>query len=374
MTSATQPVAAKRSFNVLVYRLGRAARTAISECRWFLAAVCAQMATSAAMCGLAHEPMLAGPFDAYSTILAAAAVFGGMAVAGELFERRLAGKSRRPLTAYREAWRGFCDDTLTLEYLFSVALILSIAPLALSAFSAAKQALPAITPFAWDARLAGWGATLDGGRPLWQHLQPVLGKPRITVLLDGFYHRAWTTLLLATFVWTALSTNRETQQRFLVSFVLVFLVVGNILALAWSSAGPPYLAFVAPSANSQFAGLFAYLRSVDAQSPLLSVRGQHALWSFYTHQSRGLGFGISAMPSVHVASGVLVALFGFRISRVLGTALSLVAVFTFISSVALGWHYALDGYVGAIAGGAVWWLAGRMVSPVNPQRVPASHG
>ena len=31
-----------------------------------------------------------------------------------------------------------------------------------------------------------------------------------------------------------------------------------------------------------------------------------------------------------------------------------------IASVSLGWHYALDGYVGAFLAIVVWWIAGRI--------------
>ena len=42
----------------------------------------------------------------------------------------------------------------------------------------------------------------------------------------------------------------------------------------------------------------------------------------------------------------------------LGTILSIVALCTFVSSVALGWHYPLDGYVGAALALLIWWAAG----------------
>ena len=64
------------------------------------------------------------------------------------------------------------------------------------------------------------------------------------------------------------------------------------------------------------------------------------------------------MPSIHVASVVLNALFGFALSRLLGFALTVVALFTFAASIELGWHYALDGYVGALIACGIWWLAG----------------
>jgi hypothetical protein len=243
------------------------------------------------------------------------------------------------------------------EYVAVVAITFLTAPMAISAFSAAKQAIPILHPFSWDATLSAWGTRWDGGHPLWQRLQPFLGKPEITTTLDWFYHRAWTALLLAAFVWTAVSRPSALRRRFLVAFALLFLVVGTVMALALASAGPAYYRFVSPGSDP-YSGLFAYLRSVDARSPLLSLRGEGALWYAYRNHVEAFGLGVSAMPSMHVASAVLMALFGYSLSRMLGLLLTAVAVCTFAASVALGWHYTLDGYVGAAIACLVWWIAG----------------
>ena len=333
--------------------------SAIRESRWFLFAVAAQLIAGGIICGLAQRPMLAGPLDAYATFLWAAVVFIMMALSAELFRRRLSEPpivSRRE--AYARAWTALRRELLTREYVATVALTLAAAPLCISAFSAAKQALPVLHPFAWDAYLSELGSRLDGGRPLWQRLQPVLGTPEVTPSLDWFYHRAWTALLMAAFVWTALLRPSHLRRRYLFAFVVLFLVVGNLFALALASAGPAYFDFVASSSRDPYAGLLAYLRSVDAHTPLLSVRGEDALWYAYQHRVEAFGLGVSAMPSMHVASAVLTAMFGFAFSRLLGVALTVVALFTFAASIELGWHYALDGYVGALIACGVWWLAG----------------
>jgi hypothetical protein len=334
----------------------------VLESRWFLVVVAAQLVTSAVFGGLAGRPMLVGAVDACDAVLSAAALFGGMALVGELFHRRLKEPSGVPaLVAYGRAWGALRRDLLTREYMATVALTLIAAPLFLSAFSAAKQAIPALHPFAWDATLSAWGNQLDGGRPLWRRLQPALGRPDITVSLDWFYHRAWTTLLMAAFVWVAFLRPSYLRRRYLFAYAAAFPVIGNWLALALSSAGPAYFDAVTPGTRDPYAGLLAYLRSVDARSPLLSVRAEDALWYAYGHRLEGFGAGISAMPSVHVATATLMALFGFAISRRLGWAMTATAVVTFVASVELGWHYALDGYVGAAIAVLLWWVGGRIM-------------
>ena len=234
--------------------------------------------TSAVFCGLAGRPILVGVVDASTAVFSATALFGGMALLGELFRRRLLEPSAVPAhVAYGRGWAGMRHELLTREYIATVALTLIAAPLFLAAFSAAKQAIPALHPFTWDATLSAWGSRFGGGRPLWRQLQPILGKPDITVSLDWFYHRAWTTLMMAAFVWTSLLRPSYLRRRYLVAFAAAFLVIGSWLALALSSAGPAYFDAVTSGSRDPYAGLLEYLRSVDAQSPLLSVRGEDAL-------------------------------------------------------------------------------------------------
>lgn len=361
MTSATQPLTSRTSRGSL-QRAGRGAiRLALLESQWFLVVVAAQLVTSAVFCGLVGRPMLVGLIDACDAVLSAAVLFGGMALLGEWFNRRLLEPPHVPAhLAYGCAWAALRRDVLTREYVATVALTLIAAPLFLSAFSAAKQAIPALHPFAWDATLSTWGSHLDGGRPLWRRLQPALGRPDVTVALDWFYHRAWTTLLMAAFVWAALLRPSHLRRRYLFAYAAAFPVIGNWLALALSSAGPAYFDAVVPGSRDPYTGLLAYLRSVDATTPLLSVRAEDALWYAYGHRLEGFGAGISAMPSVHVATATLMALLGFAISRRLGWAMTLTALVTFVASVELGWHYALDGYVGAAIAVLLWWVGGRI--------------
>jgi hypothetical protein len=56
---------------------------------------------------------------------------------------------------------------------------------------------------------------------------------------------------------------------------------------------------------------------------------------------------------------VLYALVGWRTARWLGCLFGAYAVFVFVGSIHLGWHYAIDGYVSAIGILAIWHVVGR---------------
>jgi hypothetical protein len=359
MTSTSQTLLNDRGSAAESVTAQSALQIAVRESRWLLFAVGAQVAWSAVVCSLAGRAMLAGPFDAYTTVLAAALAFGLLAGLIALFRRRLAQGNAVPAReAYARAWTSFREDFLNRQHLTRVGVTLAVAPLALSAFSAAKQAIPLLHPFSWDEWITKVDLVMAGGVPLAQRLQSVLGHPTITVGVDWFYHRVWSVLLLALFAVSAVSPSSALQRRFILSYVLVFFLVGNVFALLLSSAGPPYYSLVVHSPVDPYSQVFAYLHSVQAHSPLLSVQGQTVLWLAYSERLEVFGIGVSAMPSVHVASAMLITMFGFAQSRLLGVIFSITALGTFVSSVALGWHYPLDGYVGAALALVIWWAAG----------------
>ena len=57
-------------------------------------------------------------------------------------------------------------------------------------------------------------------------------------------------------------------------------------------------------------GLMAYLRETNKIYPIWALKTQNLLWDEYVNNRFGLGSGISAMPSMHVASTFLFFLLG----------------------------------------------------------------
>ncbi len=105
----------------------------------------------------------------------------------------------------------------------------------------------------------------------------------------------------------------------------------------------------------------AYLRATNEIYPIWAVSTQDILWA-----SHLAGFGdvegVSAMPSMHVATTILFFLLAFAAGkRRLGWFLVGFSLAIFLGSVLLGWHYAVDGYLGALIAYACWKLAGRIV-------------
>jgi membrane-associated phospholipid phosphatase len=119
--------------------------------------------------------------------------------------------------------------------------------------------------------------------------------------------------------------------------------------------------------------LMDWLREAGQSYPIWSVAVMDELWRNYL-TGHGVVNGISAMPSMHVGTSVLFAMLGFASGkRWAGWLLAIFAALIFIGSIHLGWHYAIDGYAGALVAAFGWWAAGRLVKWDRGLRGLSSH-
>jgi hypothetical protein len=263
----------------------------------------------------------------------------------------------RPQRLFEHLWRDFTANPEVHRQLAAGIPLVILLPLFLSVFASLKVLIPEINPFGWDAAFADWDRLLHFGFDPWRILQPVIGHPFVTFLFDLVYC-AWFYLLQLVCIWQAFSVSRpRPRMQFFLSFLLVWVLLGNVGATLLSSAGPVFYANVAGSPGA-YQPLLDYLQDVAQQFPLWSPGMQQVLWHNYLHPEVSITRGISAMPSIHVAMAFLMALLGWRIHRALGVALTAYVVAILIASVHLGWHYAIDGYAGIIGTYAIWRAVG----------------
>ncbi|TIP01832.1 MAG: hypothetical protein E5X72_23755, partial [Mesorhizobium sp.] len=149
--------------------------------------------------------------------------------------------------------------------------------------------------------------------------------------------------------------------------VLVWVVLGNVVAALVSSVGP---AFVFPFYNdSTFEPLMNYLRTTDQTYPVWALVGQRALLADAGLDGPRLGSGISAFPSLHVAVATLNAIYLWRFGRLLRWSGIAFLVAIQLGAVHLAWHYAVDGYASILATPLIWMLAGWLSAP---RRLPVT--
>lgn len=225
-------------------------------------------------------------------------------------------------------------------------------------FSAMKLLVGKIAPYDWDVTFIEWDVILHGD-DVWRILHPVLGEAFITAFIALIYHIWILYLYLGLPLVCFWQGDPVRRQQMLVSYFLCWIVIGVALANYMASVGPFALNDIA--GNDRFLPLMHYLRETGTVVPVMTLDVQDTLLRWHFLRNDGLGRGISAMPSMHVSIAALFAIFGWYVSRLIGAVLTAVLILILIGSVHLGYHYAVDGYVGILATILVWIFAGWMV-------------
>lgn len=259
----------------------------------------------------------------------------------------------------RDTWRSFARRLVRPRRILNTLAVLATMAILMQVFFAFKWSIPLIQPFSWDATFMRLDRWLHFGRHPYELLHGSLGRPAVTWTIDRAYflwiHVMWFTL--AWQIWHG--SNRRLRSQYLLSFAGCWILLGTVAAILLSSAGPIFFGQVT-AVTDPYQPLMEYLRLVDQRFSLRVFFISDYLWTAYSDPGDGIVGGISAMPSLHIAIVVLQTLLGFSVSRWLGWAYATFAVVIFLGSIHLGWHYAIDGYVSAIAVAGIWWVSGRI--------------
>lgn len=262
---------------------------------------------------------------------------------------------KAPLDALIRRARRLWDDPWLLA---ARAAPLLLMPVLFVGFSSLKMLMPRFVPFWLDDSFAAIDRALFLGHQPWELTHFLFGSPEATWFIDRLYG-FWVLLLSIAIVAVALFAPRGVRARFFMAFAIAWVLLGVGGAWLGASAGPCYSLLIGADSAPQFAGLIDRLTtmSIASQGAINAPGWQQVLWRAHSTETYAFGMGISAMPSLHNAIAALYALAAFRIGRLFGWFMTLYAILILVGSVHLGWHYAVDGVIGALAMAAIWrWV------------------
>lgn len=253
-------------------------------------------------------------------------------------------KARRSL-----AWRTLVAPRRIGRLVAGTLLILAMLMFFEAMYTSVKTTFSAVD-FPYDKLVADVDNALHFGRAP-AHWLSFLRFGWLLRAVETNYDGVWFVFWLSTLYWFCVSPRAEALRvRFVLTFMLTWVLVGNLVAGVVLTAGPA-LYGAATGDHDRFAGLAAFLGS----TPNATNATQHYLWLLHEAGTGGLGSGISAFPSMHVAVTVVCALFLSEMDKRLGIAAWCFVGIIVLSSVYLGWHYAVDGYTSIILTSAIYW-------------------
>ncbi len=263
------------------------------------------------------------------------------------------------------------ENWLNRRVVFTILMPLLGISLMMSLFGSVKTLFPMVNPFYLDVPLMEIDRALHFGFHPWELTHAVFGAGLVTEVVD-FIYQTWFVLLMLFTAWMIANHGLgRVRTKFLLSYILIWGVLGTFLAVILPAAGPCFYGNFVDGVNvySPLMGRLHEISGViqgdNGQVGLYAILNQELLWSFYTDDYIGLGSGITAMPSMHVSFAMLVFLAVREINRKMGYAALLYLIFIQVGAVHLGWHYAVDGYVSILLTWMLWRFSGWMVGRVS---------
>ena len=228
------------------------------------------------------------------------------------------------------------------------------------AFGFFKKNITAFVPFSWDHAFADLDELLFLGNVPWE-LSHALFPGSLAAMIIGIIYAIWFFMMFGVWVVEAFRPgNDPVRLKFFISFLLVLLVAGNVVATIFSSAGPCF--YDALYGGERFVPLMDMLKAYDFDHPLAFLKLQERLWATYIGAPGPKLYAISAFPSLHVAVAVLLCFLAAERGRLLLILMIPYTIAIQIGSVHLGWHYAVDGVGGGLIAWGCWWFAGVIVN------------
>ncbi|WP_138380662.1 phosphatase PAP2 family protein [Luteithermobacter gelatinilyticus] len=266
----------------------------------------------------------------------------------------------RIISDFRAGW-------LNADYLLAFAVPFLFLPGYISIFSSLKSVIPALQPFYLDEVFMKLDRLLHFGVDPWKITHALFGTALMSGVINFFYN-LWFFLMFSYVLWQVVNVSFGAKRaQFLLAFLLCWFVLGSVLAVMLSSAGPCYYG-VFVDGPDVFAPLMARLQDFYDQRQatgglfqLYALDIQKDLLAYYQDNATGAGSGISAMPSMHVSVAMLLYLSGREVSRYVGYFFFAFLIIIQIGSVHLGWHYAVDGYVSMLGTWGLWRVSGWLV-------------
>ena len=258
-------------------------------------------------------------------------------------------RAERPLQTVLSRWREPSDLALLPAVVF---------PIFLGAYTWAKVSIPFAVGYEWERTWADADKLLFGV-DAWRLAHAIM-PPAFASAWTFFYAVVWGFALVFSGALVATFASRRFTATFFTAMMLSWLLGGIVMAYAVSAGGPIFAHLADPELAGRFAPLRAQLLQLLGEDDLVML-SQRYLAAGVDIKIALKGGGISAMPSMHIATATVLVIAAWK-TRWRAIAL-LFLTMTFFGAVYLGYHYAVDAPAAMLIALFCWYVARRIYQP-----------
>jgi hypothetical protein len=246
----------------------------------------------------------------------------------------------------RELWQRCRRFVLSPAFFLEFVVAMTVVNATIMMFVNLKQFIPAIDERLYDSPLWRLDNVLHFGIDPAVVVSELAAEYGLLPWLDRAYLLFYPAQVIVPLLFLVAPKLRPQRGRFFFAYCLLWML-GGVMYVTWPTLGPIYYR------SSRFwleqAPYATYLQEMLMRD-YVRFRTDPTFYTVKLYQ------GVAALPSLHV--GVL-ALFAITTARwrALSALLWLLTAITFVGSLALGWHYAIDGYAGALLALGAWVVA-----------------
>jgi hypothetical protein len=239
-----------------------------------------------------------------------------------------------------------------------------------SVYTSIKASLGSTITYQFDSIFYELDTIIHFGVKPWEITHKIFSHPLATLFINLLY-KLWFLLVFLGYIWIYLR-NDSCRSQFLATYLMTWVVGGGVYAVLTASAGPCFI-----NDLYEYEWYTELFNRLEQQSSWLTqnydvsvwaLNTQQLLWSIHTSGDLSYGAGISAMPSMHVATTTAITIATYKINKKVGWIAAAYLFFILIGSVHLGWHYAIDGYASVILTILHWKVMGVVINNIAKRR------
>jgi len=237
-----------------------------------------------------------------------------------------------------------------------------VLPLFLIGYTAAKCAIPFLVGYSWDTFFANADRYIFGD-DVWHLSRRFLGNSN-SHLWEWLYTVGWGGAFFIVANAISLFGSKRLAGVYFTAMLATWLIGGCFMAYAFSAAGPVFAQQFDPGLYGRFNPLRETLASSLGDGPIKFTQ-QYLATMAHVHVATK-GGGISAMPSMHMATASIYVL-AARGTKWLSPAIVFWMII-FVASGYFGYHYWVDGIAAAAVALLCWASTERLYRLASSDR------